>query len=97
MKFLLDENFPRSAVEVIAECGHLAIPFEEVCSFGDNDESVFAAAQRLGATILTGIFTIPCRFCTHYTLGLWLLHFVSRIVPQFIRVSGGSWRMSKSH
>ena len=65
MKFLLDENFPRSAVEVIAECGHLAIPFEEVC--------------------------------THYTLGLWLLHFVSRIVPQFIRVSGGSWRMSKSH
>ena len=53
MKFLLDENFPRSAAEVIAECGHTAIPFEEVCSFGDDDESVFAAAQRLGATILT--------------------------------------------
>lgn len=53
MKFLLDENFPRSAAEVIAECGHTAIPFEEGCSFGDDDESVFASAQRLGATILT--------------------------------------------
>ena len=53
MKFLLDENFPRSSVDLIAECGHEAILFDEVCEFGNDDEAVFAAAQRLGATILT--------------------------------------------
>ena len=53
MKFLLDENFPRSSAALIAECGHEAVLFDEACKFGNDDETVFATAQRLGATILT--------------------------------------------
>ena len=53
MRFLLDENFPCSAAELLVSCGHEAIPFLEVCKYGDDDESVFAAAQRLGAVLLT--------------------------------------------
>ena len=53
MKFLLDENFPRSSADFIESCGHEAIRFDEVCDSGDDDESVFSVAQRLGATILT--------------------------------------------
>lgn len=53
MRFLLDENFPRSASELIEEYGHEAIFFDDVCEFGAEDEVVFSEAQRLGATILT--------------------------------------------
>ncbi len=53
MKFLLDENFPKSAAEVVEECGHIAIAFEDACDFGADDDTVFATAQRLGAVILT--------------------------------------------
>ena len=53
MKFLLDENFPQSSAELITSCGHEVIVFDSACSFGDDDETVFAVAQRLGATILT--------------------------------------------
>ena len=53
MKFLLDENFPRSAFDLIEECEHEAVLFEDVCEFGADDEIVFSEAQRLGATILT--------------------------------------------
>ena len=53
MKFLLDENFPRSSADFIESCGHEAIRFDEACDSGDDDETVFSTAQRLGATILT--------------------------------------------
>ena len=53
MKFLLDENFPRSAADLIESCGHEAVLFDEACDFGDGDETVFSVAQRLGAAILT--------------------------------------------
>ena len=69
MKFLLDENFPRSSVGLIAECGHAAILFDDVCEFGNDDETVFATAQRLGATILTSdrdfYHTVPLLHPTH--------------------------------
>jgi len=69
MKFLLDENFPRSAADMIVECGHSVILFDAVCNFGDDDESVFAVAQRLGATILTSdrdfYHTMPLLHPTH--------------------------------
>ena len=45
MKFLLDENFPCSCAEVIVSCGHEAVPFAEICKFGDDDETVFAAGK----------------------------------------------------
>ena len=38
MKFLLDENFPRSAADLILECGHSVVPFDEACNFGDDDD-----------------------------------------------------------
>ena len=53
MKILLDENFPRSAAEVIASAGHEAVSFPDVCEFGSDDETVFNRAQELGAVILT--------------------------------------------
>ena len=53
MKFLLDENFPRSSADFIESCGHEVIRFDEACDSGDDDEAVFSVAQRLGATILT--------------------------------------------
>ena len=53
MKFLLDENFPRSAAGFIKSCGHEAVLFCDACESGSDDEVVFATAQRLGATVLT--------------------------------------------
>ena len=69
MKFLLDENFPRSSADFIESCGHEAIHFDEACKSGDDDEAVFATAQRLGATILTSdrdfYHTVPLLHPTH--------------------------------
>ena len=64
MKFLLDENFPVTAAAFIESCGHQAIPFLSAYKSGDDDEAVFAAAQRQKAVILTSIETsiipFPC-------------------------------------
>ena len=69
MKFLLDENFPRSSADFIKSCGHEAIRFDEACDSGDDDETVFSVAQRLGATILTSdrdfYHTMPLLHPTH--------------------------------
>jgi len=69
MKFLLDENFPRLSADFIKSCGHEAIRFDEACDSGDDDETVFSAAQRLGATILTSdrdfYHTMPLLHPTH--------------------------------
>ena len=69
MKFLLDGNFPRSSADFIKLCGHEAIRFDETCDSGDDDETVFSAAQRLGATILTSdrdfYHTMPLLHPTH--------------------------------
>ena len=53
MKFLLDENFPNSAMSVIENCGHSAISFSDVCERGADDDVVFRAAQNHGAVLLT--------------------------------------------
>ena len=53
MKFLIDENFPRSAVDIISAAGHEPITVDELCDLGDDDETVFTAAQSQGAVILT--------------------------------------------
>ena len=69
MKFLLDENFPRSAADLIEECGHEAVHFDDACNFGDDDNTVFATAQRLCATILTSdrdfYHTVPLLYPDH--------------------------------
>jgi len=43
MKFLLDENFPRSAADLIEGCGHEVVRFDAVCNFGDDDDTVFSS------------------------------------------------------
>ena len=53
MRILLDENFPKSAADVITAAGHEVISFAAVCEFGVDDEEVFVRAQKLGAVILT--------------------------------------------
>ena len=53
MKVLLDENFPKSAADIISDAGHEVISFADACEFGADDEEVFARAQKLGAVILT--------------------------------------------
>ena len=53
MKFLIDENFPRSAADVLQDFGHSALFVNDVCEFGADDESVFAAAQSEQAILLT--------------------------------------------
>ena len=69
MRFLLDENFPCSIAAVLRDCGHEAIPFEEACPRGADDEFVFNAAQSLGAVLLTSdrdfYHTVPLQHPTH--------------------------------
>ena len=69
MKFLLDENFPCSIIAVLRDCGYEAFPFEEACLRGANDETVFMAAQHLGAVLLTSdrdfYHTVPLQHPTH--------------------------------
>ena len=86
MKFLLDENFPRSAADLIEECGHEAIRFDDVCNFGDDDNTVFATAQRLGATILTSdrdfYHTVPLLYPHHAGIVVVALRQPNRIARQ---------------
>ena len=70
MRILLDENFPKSASDVIVAAGHEVVPFEDVCDFGTDDETVFGRAQELGAVILTSdrdfYHTVPLLHPEHY-------------------------------
>lgn len=70
MRILLDENFPKSAADVIAAAGHEVISFAGVCEFGADDEEVFDRAQKLGAVILTSdrdfYHTMPLIHPEHY-------------------------------
>ncbi len=69
MNVLLDENFLASAVSVIENAGHSALAFADVCDFGADDETVFAAAQSSDALILTSdrdfYHTMPLRHPHH--------------------------------
>ena len=53
MKFLLDENFPFSAVAFLRGRGHEVSTLADTCGRGAPDEDVFASAQALGAVLLT--------------------------------------------
>jgi len=69
MTFLIDENFPRSAADVLTAAGHEALFVDDVCEFGADDEEVFAAAQKRHAVIVTSdrdfYHTIPLLHPTH--------------------------------
>ena len=99
MKFLLDENFPRSAFDLIEECGHKAVLFDDVCEFGAEDEIVFSEAQRLGATILTSdrdfYHTVPLIHPAHAGNVVVAFRQPNRAAIH-ARLSNGSWRTSTS-
>ena len=70
MKFLLDENFPVSAVSVVVAAGHEAISFASACCPGDTDDQVFLRAQELNAVLLTSdrdfYHTVPLLHPVHH-------------------------------
>lgn len=78
MKFLLDENFPRSAVRMLNEQGHEAIDIRDISTAGLNDEAIFLIAQKENAVILTTdndfFHTIPNLFHEHAGIVVISLH-----------------------
>lgn len=69
MKFLLDENFPKAAVDSLTSSGHEAIDFRGTAEEGMDDSEVFQKARRLGAILLTTdrdfFHTIPLLYPEH--------------------------------
>ena len=70
MKFLLDENFPCSAAEVIASSGHVPLMLKDFCDSGESDEVIFDIAQSQEAIILTSdrdfYHTVPLLHPRHH-------------------------------
>lgn len=66
MKFLLDENFPRSANHFLVARGHEVIDFRGTADEGMADSEVLAMTQRLHAVLLT---TDRDFFHTLHTIG----------------------------
>jgi predicted nuclease of predicted toxin-antitoxin system len=54
MRFLVDENLPRSTARVLRAANYEAADVREVGLRGRTDQDVFARAQELGAVPLTG-------------------------------------------
>ena len=53
MKFLLDENFPKLAQQLLRSCGHEVLDVRGSPCEGNDDASVFALAQDNAAILLT--------------------------------------------
>ena len=53
MKIKLDENIPRSVIELLAEVGHQADTVGQEGLQGRSDAEVWAAAQQAGAFLVT--------------------------------------------
>ena len=53
MNFMLDENFPKAAKELLEAGGHKVFDYREVGMKGDSDELVLDAAISRSAIILT--------------------------------------------
>ena len=53
MKFLLDENFPKSAQIVLEKMGHEVIDIRGTADEGADDTILFEIAQTEGAVIIT--------------------------------------------
>ncbi|MCW1925085.1 DUF5615 family PIN-like protein [Luteolibacter arcticus] len=69
MRFLLDENFPNSAVGFLEALAHEAHDFRGTAEEGMEDGGVFAKAQDLNAVLLTTdrdfFHTVPHLFSSH--------------------------------
>jgi predicted nuclease of predicted toxin-antitoxin system len=70
MKFLVDQNFPRTCSTVLAEFGHTLCEYRYSPGISENDSRIFEAAQKLGAVFLTTdkdfFHTIPWLFPAHF-------------------------------
>lgn len=70
MKFLLDENFPRAAIDFLEARGHEVLDFRGTADQGMKDDAVFTRAQRSQAVLLTTdrdfFHTIPHLFGRHF-------------------------------
>ena len=53
LKFLIDENMPRSTAAVLKEIGHKSMDVRDSNLSGKSDEKIFKFAQREKAVILT--------------------------------------------
>lgn len=69
MTFLLDENFPKAASEMLANRGHEVLDFRGSVDEGMPDAEVFKVAQAANAVLLTTdrdfFHTIPHLFDEH--------------------------------
>ena len=69
MIFLLDENFPKPAIRILADRGHSGIDIRGTDQEGASDDSLFRLAQKRGAVFLTTdkdfFHTVPVTFSKH--------------------------------
>jgi predicted nuclease of predicted toxin-antitoxin system len=56
MRFLIDEDLPRSTGDLLRQYGHDAIDVRDVGLKGSKDSEVAAYAQKEGLALLTGDF-----------------------------------------
>ena len=70
MNFLLDENFPKSAVTLLAESGHTVVNASSSTPRGIDDARLFAEAQVHKAILLTTdrdfYHTVPLKYTDHF-------------------------------
>lgn len=56
MKFLIDEDLPRSTADLLKQYGHEAIDVRDIGLRGAEDRQVIAYAQERGLCLITGDF-----------------------------------------
>lgn len=70
MKFLLDENFPKSAEKLLLDYGHEVVDIRGTIQQGINDFQLFDYAQQIQAVLLTTdrdfYHTIPLQYANHF-------------------------------
>lgn len=70
MKFLLDENFPRAAINLLNRLGHVALDIRGTDREGISDSALFEYAQQESAILLTTdrdfFHTVPHIYSIHF-------------------------------
>ena len=54
MRFLVDEDLPRSLAVALRSAGHEALDVRDIGLRGHSDQDVFRAAQQRGAVLVSG-------------------------------------------
>lgn len=66
----LDENFPKSAEELLTDLGHTVIDVRGTKLQGTDDDGLFDLAQRKNAVLLTTdrdfYHTVPLKYSNHF-------------------------------